>query len=389
MQSAIAITPPSLDFSSVTQLLEKGVKEGVFPGAALLIGKRGATLFEQVIGTRGISAREDEIELPMKFGTVFDIAALTNIVVTTTIFMRLVEEGRTDLNHRVARYLPGFNVLGKSPVTIGHLLSHTSGLPATAPYYEEIAKEHAAARVGMLTSKGARDFMITQLTRSALKYEPGTKQVFSDLGFMLLGHIIELLTGLSLERAAFKYVFQPFGLKTTSFIDLSMIRRRGIHPVTDLIAPTEECAWRNKILCGEVHDENAWAMGGIAGHSGVFSNAMDLHRFATGMLEAYSGKSDYVSGRTVRQFFDGPLLGFQGSWRFGWDAPSRENALLDTGMTEKAVGHNGTTGCSLWMEPELGFDVVFMTNRIHPTRSNRKIQGFRAELHKAILSIVR
>ncbi len=303
--------------------------------------------------------------------------------------MRLVQEGRIDLNHRVARYLPGFNVLGKSPVTIGHLLSHTGGLAPSAAFYEEIQKEHSAPRVGMLTSKGAKDYIITQITRSSLKYEPGTKQVYSDLGLIILGNIIELLTGLTLDKAAFKYVLQPFELKTTSFIDLAMIRRRDIHPVIDLIAPTEDCSWRDKILCGEVHDENAWVMGGIAGHSGLFSTAADLHRFALGLLEAYYGRSEYLSGETMKQFCQGPVLGSQASWRFGWDSPSRDNGISEIGFSERSFGHNGLTGCSIWIDPEKAIDVILMTNRINPTRTNRKIQTFRAELHKTILPAVR
>jgi CubicO group peptidase (beta-lactamase class C family) len=239
--------------------------------------------------------------------------------------------------------------------------------------------------MGILTSKGARDYVFNAINRGALKYPVGTRQVYSDVGFMLLGHVIEELTGLGLDRAAQRHIFQPFGLKSTSYVDLSMIKRRGIHPVTDLIAPTEECPWRKRTLCGEVSDDNAWAMGGIAGHSGVFSTASDLHRFATRMIDAYRGESDLLARATVSTFWGGLAEPLDGSWKFGWDSPSKENLLADTGLSAQAVGECGFTGCSLWLEPERGIDIVLMSNRVHPTRSNKKIRTFRPTLHSAVL----
>lgn len=377
---------PFHDSSKVRNLLEKGVKEGVFPGCSLLVGIHGDALYCESLGSSGsVLAGEDAPNFPMSENTVFDIANLTQIVMTTTTIMELVDEGRIDLNHRVSRYIPGFNILGKSPITIGHLLSHTSGLPQTVPYYEELAKEQAGARLGIMTSKGARDYIITQIVRSSLKFDPATKQQYSELGFILLGSIIELLTGLPLEKAAFKYVFQPFGLKSTSYVDISMIRRRGIHPVTDLIAPTEECSWRKKVMWGEVLEENAWAMGGIAGHAGVFSSATDMHRFATLLLRSYQGKGKYLSPNVIKQFIHGGTFQFPTSYRFGWDSPSKDNALDDVGFSEQAVGMNGFTGCSLWIDPVKDLSIVLMTNRVHPTRTNRKLHTFRTELFKLIL----
>lgn len=376
-----------VDTSKVRTLLEKGQKEGVFPGCSLLVGVHGDAMILESIGSAGsMLAGDDSPSFPMNENTVFDISNLTQIVVTTTILIELIEEGRIDLNHRVSRYIPGFNILGKSPVTIGHLLSHTSGLPQTVPYYQELAQEQAGARFGILTSKGAKDYIITQIVRSSLKHEPGTRQQQSDLGFILLGSIIELLTGLPLEKAAYKYVFQPFGLKSTSFVDISMIRRRGIHPVTDLIAPTEECSWRGKLMWGEVLEENAWAMGGIAGHAGIFSSAADMHRFASLLLKNLAGKIQYLSPRVIRQFFQGGTFQFPTNYRFGWDSPCRENAMDDVGFSEQAVGMNGFTGCSMWIDPAKALSVVLMTNRVHPTRNNRKLHAFRAELFKIILS---
>jgi CubicO group peptidase (beta-lactamase class C family) len=385
-------SPHGVDSAALAELeglVNGAIEDEIFPGAVLLVGYRGETLLERAFGRKVYKdskfTLESETALPMRADTVFDIAGLTNLLVTTTLLMKLVEFRQVKLEDRVSRYLQGFGVLGKSPITIAQLLSHSSGLAPWAPFYEDLVRENAGERMGILTSKGARDYVFNAINRSALKYEPGTRQVYSDIGFMLLGHLIEELTGLSLDRAAQRHVFQPLGLKSTSYIDLSMIRRRGIAPVTDLIAPTEECPWRKRTLCGEVSDDNAWAMGGIAGHSGVFSTARDLHRFAVEMIVASRGESAFLKRETVLAFWEGLAEPLDGSWKFGWDSPSKENLLIESGLSTKAVGECGFTGCSLWIEPERGLDIIVMTNRVHPSRSNKKIRSFRPELHAAIV----
>lgn len=387
--------PPAIDpaaFAEVSALVERAIDDEVFPGAVLLVGVRGDVVFERAFGQKVYTgskfATEIPTALPMRADTVFDIAGLTNILVTTTLLMRLVEGRQVSLDDRVARYLQGFGVHGKSAITIGHLLAHCAGLPAWVPFYEDLLRENAGERMGILTSKGARDYVFNAINRSTLKYPVGARQVYSDIGFMLLGHLVEELTGLGLDRAAQRYVFQPLGLKNTSYIDLSRIKRRGIHPVTDLIAPTEECPWRKRTLCGEVSDDNAWAMGGIAGHSGVFSTANDLHRFAARMIDAYRGDDGFLARATVSAFWGGLAEPLDGSWRFGWDSPGKENLLADTGLSPQAVGECGFTGCSLWLEPERGYDIVLLSNRVHPQRSNKKIRTFRPSLHSAVLKVL-
>jgi CubicO group peptidase (beta-lactamase class C family) len=384
------------DFSRASELLERGVSDGVFPGAVLVIGQGGQILFQHCVGKRTAmptlsSTEPGEVEAgtleskEVEIGTVFDIAGLTAAVSTATLLMRLYEAGKFKLEDRISRYLQGFGVFGKSAITVAQLLNHTSGLPAWYPFFEDLLREHAGARMGILTSRGARDYIINAVNRSTLRGRAGERQLYSDIGLILLGHLVELLTGISLDKAFYRLVAQPLGLKSTSFIDLSMIKRRGIHPVTEVIAPTEQCPWRARILCGEVHDDNAWAMGGIAGHSGLFSAAMDLHIFATEMLASYLGQSMFLSSDTLKRFWkkDETVPGV--SWCYGWDAPSKENGMADVGFSASSVGLNGFTGCSLWLDLQRSLDIVLMSNRIHPTRNNKKILTFRPELHTAIM----
>lgn len=374
-------------FQEVSTLLKKGVDDAVFPGAVLIVGKNGQIVFREAVGNKAVASTRNQTPLPMAIETVFDIASVTEILITTSILMKLVEANHIRLDDRISRYVQPFGVFGKSKVTLEQVLSHRSGLPAWMPFYEDLLRENAGARMGILTSKGAREFIYNQINRCELKYEPGTKQVYSDVGFILLGHLVEVLTGLSLERAAQRFIIQPLGLKSTSYIDLSMIKRRGIHPVTDLIAPTEECSWRKKLLCGEVADDNAWAMGGIAGHSGVFSTAFDLHAFAREVLASFHRQSNFLSRHVLDVFWSPVPNEGDSAWRFGWDSPSEENGMNQSKLSKDAIGICGFTGCSLWLEPQLGLDVILMTNRVHPNRSNKKIRSFRPHLHDAILRV--
>jgi CubicO group peptidase (beta-lactamase class C family) len=378
----------STAFAEVSALLQRAVEEGVFPGCVLLVGKDGVEVYRQGFGVRATRIAKDEKTSEMSNDTVFDVAALTSVLVTTTLVMRLVESGHLSLSDRVSRYLQGFGVLGKSLITVGQLVSHTSGLAGWHPFFEELLKANAGVRMGVMTSRGAKEYVYNAIHRAQLKYEPGTRQLYSDLGVVVLGELIEVLTGLALDKAAQRYIFQPLGLKNTSYIDLTLIRRRGIHPVKNLIAPTEECPWRKRVLCGEVHDDNAWAMGGIAGHSGVFSTAGDLHLFATEMLKAYCGQSSFLKEETLEQFWKESDLTAEGGWRFGWESPHAENGLGECRLGRAAVGHNGFTGCSLWLEPEKGIDIILMSNRVHPSRTNKKIRLFRPQLFDAVLSIM-
>ncbi len=374
-------------FSEVEKIMQRGVEEGVFPGAVLIVGQAGHELYARAFGERSARYKGSDGSV-MQFDTVFDVASLTHIMVTATLVMKLVESGKLKLEDKIPRFIEGFSVYNKSDVTIAHLLSHSSGLPHWAPYFEELLRANAGSRMGIMTSRGAREYIVTQLKRSQLKSAPGSRQIYSDLGYILLGHIVELLTGMSLDRAAYHQIFHALGLRTTSFVDLSLIRRRGIHPVKDMIAPTEDCSWRKRVLCGEVHDDNAWAMGGIAGHSGLFSTASDVHRFASELIAAYRGQSSFLTSESVATLWGGVENLDSAGWQFGWDTPSKENGMDESKLSSDAVGMCGFTGCSLWIEPASNLDIVLMSNRINPSRSNKKIRALRPELHSAVVDAI-
>lgn len=374
-------------FQTVSALMQRGIEEGVAPAMVLLVARDGQVLYFRAFGER--TARDDLGNRAVSTDTVFDVAALTNVVVTTTLIMKLVESGKVRIDDRVSRYLQGFGVMGKSSITVGQLLSHCSGFVHWLPFFEELIKANAGARMGVITSRGAKDHIINAILRAQLKYEPGSKQVYSDIGFMLLGHLVEVMTGMPLDRAAFRMIFQPLGMKSSSFVDLSMIKRRGIHPVLDIIAPTEECPWRRRVLCGEVHDDNAWAMGGVAGHSGLFMSAYDLHLFTREVIAAFRNQSTFLKRETLQQFWRRPFEESHDSWRFGWDSPGRDNGMADSKLSPDAIGICGFTGCSFWLEPQRGIEILLLSNRVHPSRSNKKILAFRPEIHDAVLDALK
>lgn len=345
----------------------------------------GEVVHREAVGEKYLSSSKHPDAPSMTLETVFDVASITAGVVTTTLLMKLVELERIRLEERVSRHLPGFGILGKSTITVGHLASHTSGLAPWHPYYEELVKDHPASRAGVLTSRTAHEYILNSILRIQLKGEVGGRYLYSDIGLTVIGALIEQALAMPLDRAMFRYVAQPLGMKSSSYIDIGLLKRKGLEPVTEMIAPTEECPWRKKLIWGEVHDDNAWAMGGVAAHAGLFSTADDLGRFGNELLEANKGRSSYLSRETMRLFLSGQECRMGQMVKFGWDSPSKENGLLDSGLKATAFGYNGFTGCSLWMEPEREIVVVLMTNRIHPTRANKKILSFRPELMRTIL----
>ena len=353
----------------------------VFPGASLVVGVGGEVVYNRTVGCRSIVPEVT----PAFDGLVYDVASLTKVMVTTTIAMLLVEQGELSLDRRLSRIFQTFGTHGKESMTIRHLLTHTSGYPATAPFYKSIARADKAERSNVLTSRGAKEIILNEIFRSKLENMPGKATRYSDIGFILLGSAIETITGGTLDRIAQKSIFRPLGMDSTGYIDLTTIRRRGLEPVLDSLAPTARCPWRGRILCGEVHDDNAWAMGGIAAHAGVFSTAADVHRFGWEMIRCYRGESSFINRDVVREFWTVAGIDPSSTWALGWDTPSKKGSSSGKHFSAGTVGHLGFTGCSLWIDPERELVVVLLSNRVHPSIDNNLIREFRPVIHDLVL----
>ena len=202
---------------------------------------------------------------------------------------------------------------------------------------------------------------------------------------MLLAEIVEQISGRTLDRFCQERIFQPLGLESTFFVDLTQMWGRRGRPNQEKTAATENCSWRRRVLCGEVHDENAYAMGGVAGHAGLFSTAMDLHRFIAQLGKCYEGKSDYLPQTIVKEFLTRDKTVQGSTYALGWDTPSSKDSTSGDLFSPFSVGHLGFTGVSLWWDLEKRCHIILLTNRIHPSRNNNKIRDFRPAIHDLIL----
>jgi len=353
----------------VEEAIKEGIVAGAFPGLALVVAREAETLYHYHTGFAQLLPEPKEITPD----TIFDLASLTKPVATATAIMLLVQAGKLSLSDKVQYYLAGFDGNGKEEVTIRHLLAHSSGLPAWKPYYKEIDP-----------SLEGKSFISNKVLQEELVYAPGQKAIYSDLGFILLGMIIEKVAQQSLDSFCRQNIFQPLGLYQTFFINLQNKDNQKFLSLTN-VAATEACPWRDRIVVGEVHDENAYVMGGVAGHAGLFSTAQDLCRFAQTMLNCYQGKGNLISQEIAEIFFQRQADIPCSTWALGWDTPSPHGSSTGRYFTPRSIGHLGFTGTSIWIDLEQEIIVVLLTNRIHPQRSKEQIKIYRPLLHNLIM----
>lgn len=340
---------------SIRVVLDRAVTDGAFPGAYAVVGTREGIVAEYGAG------RLDSADASVPTSrTVWDLASLTKVVGTTSAILQLVGFGRVALDSPVVRYLPEWTVPGAARVTVRHLLSHNAGLPAWRALYKESDTPDEALRLILATP---------------LDTAPGVRFVYSDMGFILLGKIVERVSGESLAAYGPAHVFGPAGMRETRYLPPSSWRERT--------APTEQDPWRQRKLRGEVHDENAARLGGVAGHAGLFSTAHDLARFARVYLNG--GQLDGVrifDAATVAAFTT--VQDTSVSRRaLGWETPTGRNSAGQR-LSPTAFGHTGFTGTSIWMDPAQNLFVILLTNRVNPTRQNGRIGAVRSALADAV-----
>ena len=346
------------------EVIEKAVKDKAFPGATLAVGFRGKVAIH-AFGKLSYDAKSPAV----KPTTMYDIASLTKVVATTPLVAKLVEGDFAvplDLDAKIERYLPEW-ARGPQPewrhrVTVRHLLTHTSGLPPFKEYWR--------------TSKSKQD-TLKQIFAEPLEYEPGMKEVYSDLGIILMAEIIGRLTGKKLDDLAKSFIFSTLGMKDSMY--------RPPKKLWPTIAPTEiDNHYRHRLIQGEVHDENAFAIGGVSGHAGVFSTAPDLAAFCQMLLNGGVYAHQRILRRATVAQFTTPQQLSGGTRTLGW-ALATPGGLSGHYFSEHSFGHTGFTGTSIWIDPERQLFVVFLTNRVHPTRENQKIQQVRRDLHDAVM----
>lgn len=370
-----------MNFRPVEQAVRAALEDGVFPGAVVLAAKDDTIVFERAFGSRSLLPAQSALRLD----TVFDLASLTKPLATSVAIMLLAREGQVGIEDRVTRFLPAFGACGKHLTTVRQLLTHTSGLPSWKPYYEKIIEVEKAGTANFVASADAKRFVIDWIHREAPLYPPATQCLYSDLGFILLGELIEKLSGMPLDEFCLERIYRPLGLSSMKFINLAPANRRRAEQANNLVAPTEDCPWRKRVICGEVHDDNAYAMGGVAGHAGLFATARDVHRLLACLNRCFHGLDDFLPRSIVAEFLTKERSVANSRFTLGWDTPALGKSASGSGFSPRTVGHLGFTGTSIWWDLEKNCHIVLLTNRVHPTRRNDKIRDFRPHIHDLIM----
>ena len=347
----------------------KGTQKGAYPGASLLVAQGGEIVFFEATGHRSTVPNT----APMQKDTIFDLASLTKPLATTLAIMKLVDQGEIRIDQPVTDLLPGGLPKEKRAITTRLLLCHSAGFSDWKPLYLELERFEPEMRKGLLRER---------LSALPLSYRPGEGVIYSDLGFMMLEWIVEQRAGMTMDRFLDRRFYRPLSLKRTFFTNDDMLITHG----KDQFAATEDCPWRMEIVLGRVHDENAHVLGGYSGHAGLFSAAEEIYTLVNLLREHYRGeREDYIGPETVRIFFSQQNIVKGSSWALGWDKPSPRDSSSGRFFSPNSVGHLGFTGTSIWMDLDRDVIVIFLTNRIHPTRNNEKIKKFRPWLHDLII----
>jgi CubicO group peptidase (beta-lactamase class C family) len=354
MATASLSTVASAIRDSLRSILSRAAGDSAFPGAYAVVGTRDGVLAEDSVGHLdwGPSPVPDEHSL-------WDLASLTKVVGLTTAVMQLYEQGRIDLDAPLQRYIPEWRGPHKELVTIRHLITHTSGLPADKPY-DRIT--HNADSIAKL------------LFATPLDTLPGVRMVYSDIGAYMLGRLVERVSGETLDQYVLNHVFLPLRMAETMYRPPASLKPR--------IAPTEIDSVRGGKVWGVVHDERAYYLGGVSAHAGLFSSAHDLARFARMYLNG--GTLDgarIVQPQTIELFTTRQLQ----DRALGWQKPDGKNSAGHL-MSERAFGHTGFTGTSIWIDPAHDVFVILLSNRVNPTRANTKIGRVRVALADAVMS---
>lgn len=364
-------------FTNLTRVAERAVADGVVPGLAVSVGQ-GEALLTLNFG-RLYSETAGAPATTVNDLTIYDLASLTKALVTSVLAMHAlatIEGDKFALDLPVRRWLPH----APEGVCVEHLLSHSSGWPAHAKFYETLMPH---VPVGA-PPPALRAALLQQVQSTPLQQPPGTGSVYSDLGFIALGQILELVFEQCLDAAFEQYISLPLQLPSLRFGVNSHDR--------DHVAPTENCLWRHRLLQGEVHDQNAWVMGGVAGHAGLFGTATDVARLVQSLLRSHAHAAlplDPILPHVVQQFwrYQAPP---PSTWALGWDRPSPGDSLAGTLIDRRAVGHLAFTGCSVWLDFVRQTFVVTLSNRVHPVVQNDpRFRALRPALMDAALTDLR
>lgn len=363
--------------AEIRPILEKARKGSIFPGVAVGIAGKIADYREELLVSCGLARLMPE-RTAMSEDVFFDLASLTKPLATTLAVLCLMKEKKISLEETLPDLLQVPTEKRKRAIALKHLLGHTSGLPAHREYYKELVRYPLADR-----KKIINDWIL----KEELLYQPGSQSLYSDLDYILLGRIIEKKSNLPLDRFVADKIMKPLGLEGRMFFIPLAGERNSKRIEKRIFAATEECPWRHKVLCGEVHDDNAYALGGIAGHAGLFGDIKSVLRISTWLLDMWQDDAVHPNIRNadLQQFMISQRGVRNSTWALGFDTPAARGSSSGSFLSATSVGHLGFTGTSFWIDREKDLVIVLLTNRIHPRRDNAGIKEFRPFFHDAVV----
>lgn len=341
--------------AKLDQTLQSGISDNVAPAIVCLVGRHGKIVYRNTLGRMTYS----DDALPAEMNSIFDMASVTKVVVTTTLSMIYYDRGLLDLDAKLGKYLP--EAKNGDRVTIRQLMTHTAGFVAWEKFYLKYTN---------------REKMLSDIFQKDLIYEPGTATTYSDLGIITLTAVLEEIGGMPLDELAKQEIFDPLSMKDSMYNPPSELIER--------IVPTEDDPWRGRVVHGEVHDENTVVLGGVSGHAGLFSTAEDLALFCQMYLnKGVYGGVRFFSEETLKLFTTRQDVDAESSRALGWDTPSGRNSAGSL-LSKSSFGHTGFTGTMLWIDPENNMFIILLTNRVHPTRENSKMGPFRRLVNNTV-----
>ncbi|WDP86741.1 MAG: beta-lactamase family protein [Desulfobacter sp.] len=352
-----------LGLNQIDQAMARGVQENVFPGAVLLWAQKETILYHKAFGIKDLTTGA-----PVQPDTFFDLASLTKPLATALAVAELIKSKALETFTPLARLIPETLGTDKAQITIDMLLRHTSGLPAHRKYFKNLKGP----------GQNSRQVLRRLILEEPLDVQPGMAQTYSDLGYMVLAWVVENIANQGVDAFVYERIYHPLNINHLFF----MASGENHQGSGDFCAATQDCPWRGKLLKGEVEDENAWAVGGIEGHAGLFGDAVSIHRLCCEIMDALTHNHPKVLDSGILQSFVNKTPGRDRV--AGFDTPSPKNSSSGHYFSKSSVGHLGFTGTSFWMDPETGLIVILLTNRVHPRRDNLQIKSFRPKLHDLV-----
>lgn len=358
--------------TAIQTLFKEALKKGVFSGTAAGFEIDDGRKKDRKIWTFGTTDQSKSARI--QESTFFDLASLTKPLVTVLSLLAIMEETGLDIHTPIGNILQRKIPEHMAALQLGQLMAHCSGLPTYRPYFTEMMRIHKPSE--------RRDWLIESILAEKFEYAPGSEHKYSDVGYILLGDLVERITGFSLDTFWSEKILSSFVLQ----------KKLLFNPKTNLknsclFAATERCQWSGEMLCGVVHDENCRVMGGVAGHAGLFGTIDGVLQLCGHILSQFKGEERHpaYSNNLLRQV----LTRYGDStWAYGFDTPSKKQSSSGNYFSDLTVGHLGFTGTSFWIDLKRGISIVLLTNRVHPTRENEGIKRFRPKFHNIVMEFL-